>query len=307
MFNKISIIGAGQVGSNLAFLLICKRLFKNIQLIDVQEDLAKGVCLDLEDTRYFFGSNQRISASNRLKDTAGSDIVVISAGKPRSPGMSRVDLIKTNASIVKQVASYIKRLSPDSIVVVITNPLDLMTYLVFKTTGFKRTKIIGLGSSLDSSRFANLIAKKILLDISSINPAVFGPHSKEMLVSSISNIRGFPVASFVNNANFLKIKQNTVNRGTRIVNFLKKGSARFGPAAACVNMLENIIYDRRAMTFASVYLKGEYKIKDLCLGVPVVVGKNGIEKILELGIPKKELKHLKALFLSLKNSLKFLQ
>jgi len=306
MLDKVSIAGAGQVGSNLAFLLLYKRLCKQILLLDIQQDLAKAVALDLEDARYSFGSNQKLTASSNLKDLSASDIIVISAGKPRSPGMSRQDLIRINSLVIKKITSHIKKTAKNAIVIVVTNPLDLMVYLTLKKTGFSWKRVMGMGSSLDSSRFANLISKKINVGIEDINPVVLGAHGKEMLVSSTTNIRGARLTTFLDAKKINELKTKTVTRGTQIVKLLKLGSARFGPAAACLNMLEAIACNKKAVTFASVYLNGQYGLKGVCLGVPVILGSRGIEKILEFNLPKKELRLLRTAETSFKKSLKSL-
>lgn len=303
---KISVIGAGNVGSNIAFLLLMRRLFENILLVDIQKQLTKAAVLDLEDSRFFFDSNTSLQASSKLSDVAGSDMVVITAGKPRSPGMSREELIKINSSIVKKIALVIKKEAPKAIIIVITNPLDLMTYVALRASKFSFKKVIGMGSSLDSSRFANLISKKIKLGIQNINPVVFGTHGKDMLISSKSTISGFELSKFLNKKSFSSLQTQTLNRGATIVNLLKKGSARFGPAAAAVDLIESIIYDSKKVTFVSCYLSGQYNLKDICLGIPAIVGSSGVEKILEFSISKKEksiLKQAGAAFKKLAKSL----
>jgi len=174
--NKVSVIGAGQVGSNTAFLLLIAGVCQKVVLVDIQEGLAEGLALDLEDSRFFLGSDAKIEGSANLEAAADSDIIVITAGRPRSPGMSREDLIKTNASIVKDISKRIKVLSPDSIVIVITNPLDLMTYVVLKNTEFCWQKVIGMGSGLDSSRLANILSKRLPV---SINLRFLGPMERK--------------------------------------------------------------------------------------------------------------------------------
>jgi malate dehydrogenase len=292
MFNKITIVGAGNVGSTLAFLIVANKLCKKIMLIDVEGDLAKATALDLEDSRFSFGANLSLEASSNLGDVASSDLVVITAGRPRSPGMSREDLVKINSSIVQKVCSQIKAKAKDAIVIVITNPLDIMTYIALTTTGFSRKRVIGMGSSLDSARFANLLSKKLRVAIENINPFVFGAHGKNMLVSSTSTIRGLGLEKFIKDREAARLKSQTIARGARIVSLLKKGSARFGPAASCLEIIEAIGLDKKKLTFAASYLNGEYGLKGVCVGVPVIIGARGIERIIEITLSKREKKVL---------------
>lgn len=290
---KISIIGAGEVGRNIAFLVVIKNLAQELVLADIQKDLAKGLSLDLEDSRFPFSSNTKVSAVDNLKYTKSSDIVVISAGRPRTPGMSREDLIKFNSEVVKDIASALKKYTPDSIIIVVTNPVDLMTYLVLKITGFSYKKVMGMGVSLDSARLANIITKKLSINISNLNPLVLGAHGKNMLISELSSLYGFKLSNFLSKKELEEVKKTTINRGAEIVGFLKKGSARFAPAVAVFKLLEAIVLDKKELSLCSVYLKGEFSLKDVCLGVPVILGKEGIKKILEMPLPKKEITFLK--------------
>ncbi|MBN2120123.1 MAG: malate dehydrogenase [Candidatus Omnitrophica bacterium] len=285
---KISIVGAGQVGSTLAFLLLIRRLCSQITLVDVQHELAKACVLDLEDSRWVFSAITNLTSSNKLQSLASSDIIVITAGKPRSPGMSRADLIKANTSTIRDISRGIKKFAPEALVILITNPLDLMTCVALKTSGFSKGRVFGMGSSLDSARLANLISQRLKLNIKDINPVVFGAHGKDMLVSENTTVQAAGLANFLSKKDFSRLKEATLNRGASIVGLLKKGSARFGPAAACLDLIEAVVFDQKKITFASVYLNGQYSIKGVCLGVPVVVGREGIERILELKLSKQE-------------------
>ncbi|MFC1514517.1 malate dehydrogenase [Candidatus Omnitrophota bacterium] len=303
MINKITIVGAGNVGATTAFLILSRKLCRTLAVVDVQKDLAKGVALDLEDSRFVFGADIKIEASADLSAVAGSDIVIITAGRPRSPGMSRQDLIKINSSIVRHVCTALKRKAKKAIVIVVSNPLDITTYVAFRTTGFPRRQIIGMGSSLDSARLANLLSKKILVSIEDIDPAVFGAHGKDMLASRMTTVKGFALGSFLSSADFAKIKKATVERGATIVGLLKKGSARFAPAAACLDLIEAIDQDKKRLTFAAVYCKGEYGLKGICLGLPVIVGSRGVEKIVRLSLSAPERAVLKKAAKAVKKSI----
>jgi len=290
---KISIIGSGNVGSNIAFLLLAKKLAEEIDLIDIRPGLAKGIALDLEDCRSFFKSNISIRGRDNLNLLKPSDIVVITAGKPRSPGMKREDLIRINSGILGEISKSIKKFSPEALVIVVTNPLDLMTYLVLKMTGFSSKRVLGMGSGLDSSRLANIIHKRLNLSFESINPVVFSAHGKDMLVSNLTTAAGVPLKEYFTGKEAKKIKDLTVSRGAEIVGELKTGSARFAPASACTDLIESIAEDKRKLSFVSVYLDGEYGLKNICIGAPVVIGAKGAEEIIEFELPLKEKKMLK--------------
>jgi len=195
--------------------------------------------------------------------------------------------------VVNKVSENIKRFAPGAIVIVVTNPLDIMTYVALQTTGFSVKKIIGMGSGLDSSRLANLLAKHLNFSVNNIQPVVFGAHGKQMLVSDRTSLNRVGIREVLDSKKFAEIKRDTVNRGARLVSLFKKGSARFAPAAACVELIKAITDDERKCSFASVYLQGEYGLKDVCMGVPVIIGKAGIEQVLNLKLKKKELDLLK--------------
>lgn len=286
--NKISIIGAGHVGSNTAFLLLAKKLCKELVLVDIQKDLARGISLDLQDSRFFLEADVSVSGTDDFQKTEGSDIVIVTAGKPRSPGMSREDLIKVNSGIIKEIGKKVKRFTPNAILIHITNPLDLMTYVLLKETGFDPKKIIGMGSGLDSSRLANLISEKANISITSITPYVFGAHGKKMLVSCFSAAEGLQLDQFLDHSAFQQIKKETVNRGATIVGLLGSGSARFGPAVSCSDLVKSIVYDKHELSLGCVYLTGQYNMEDVCLGMPIVVGRPGVERVIELNLPESE-------------------
>ncbi len=291
--NKVSIIGAGHVGSNVAFLCLLKKICQEIVLVDIQKELAQGISFDLEDARYFSRADICVKGTDDFREIKGSDIIVVTAGKPRSPGMTRQDLIKINSGIIKDIANKIKEYSPGAILISVTNPLDLMTYVLLKETGFSKEKVIGMGSGLDSCRLANMLNKKSGISIENINPFVFGAHGKGMLVSSSSTIAGIQIDKFLSDEEFNEISQDTVSRGAAIVNLLKKGSARFGPAVSCLDLVESITYDKKKVSLCCTYLQGQYGMNNICLGVPVVLGRKGVEEIVELDISEKEKNLLK--------------
>lgn len=288
---KLSIIGAGAVGSNVAFLTFLYHLVPELVLVDIKGSLAKGLALDLEDGRFFLNSNTVVKGADKIKEISGSDIVVFTAGISRRPGMSREDLLSTNAKIAKEVALKVKKLAPASIVIVVTNPLDIITYVFCKYTGFKRERIIGMGLGLDASRLSNLIFHKIGISPADVSPWILGMHGKEMLVAKFTNIKGMSMGNFIDSESWRKLKELTVNRGAEVVKFLRCGSARFAPALGVKQILEAIVFDKRSFVLASIMLQGEYGIRNVCLGVPVLISRRGVDKILEVELDKEE-KHL---------------
>jgi len=301
MVKKISVIGSGSVGSNIAFCVLSYLDIKDLVLVDIAGTLAKGVALDLEDTRAFLGFNTNVLGTSNIKHIKNSDIVVITSGLPRKEGMSRLDLFKTNSKIVIDVAERIKRLAPQSIIIVVTNPLDLMTYVAYKYSSFPRGRVIGMGSSLDSARLVNLIYKKIKISALNINALVMGPHSKDMLpLGSLTRVKGETLSSFMTKKDIDTANASVKLRGKEIVSFLKKKSASFAPALSCFKLIEAIAKDKNDIIPVSVLLKGEYGLKDLCLGVPCIVNRSGVSKIIEVKLnpsQKKELRKFRKIFL----------
>jgi len=300
MVKKISIIGSGSVGSNLAFCVLSYLDIKDLVLVDIAGTLAKGVALDLEDTRAFIGFNTNVLGTSSIKHIKESDIVVITSGLPRKEGMSRLDLFKTNSKIAIDVAEKIKRLAPTSIIIVVTNPLDLMTYVVYKHSSFARQRVMGMGSSLDSARLANLIYKKLKVSVSNINALVMGPHSKDMIpLDSLTKVKGAALDSFIAQEEINAINERVKLRGKEIVSFLKKKSASFAPAFSCFKLIEAIARNKNSIIAVSTLLKGEYGLKDMCMGIPCIINRSGVSKIIEVDLnssQKKELYKAKKIF-----------
>ena len=301
MVKKISIIGSGSVGSMLAFHILSGLDIKDLVLVDISGSLAKGIALDLEDTRGFLKFNTHVLGTSNINHIENSDIVVITCGIPRKEGMTRYDLFKTNSKIVIEVTRKIKRLAPTSLIVVVTNPLDAITYVVNKHSGFGRFRIMGMGSSLDSSRFLNLIYSETKISPYSIDTLVCGLHSKDMLpVTSCSNIKGNSLDAFLNQGKIEKITQRVKERGKEIVSFLKNRSASFAPSLSCYKLIEAIVKDKNEIIPVSVLLQGEYGLRDVCLGVPCVISRKGIDRIVKLCLSVEEkgfLKKMKSKFL----------
>lgn len=275
---KIAVIGAGNVGAMVASR-ICDAGLADVILLDVVPGLAKGKALDISDARPIFDSSADITGTEDFKDIKGSDIVVITAGLARKPGMSRDDLLKKNSEIVKNVSLKIKEFCPSSVVIVVTNPLDAMSYLAMKTTGFSPKKVIGMAGVLDSARFVNAI-REMGKSISDSEAFMFGSHGDTMV--PVNRSKG--IAETV----FNQASESARNRGAEIVKHLGTGSAYFAPSASVFFMLKAIIKDEKKPLCASVYLQGQYGEKDIYIGVPVILGAEGIEKIIETALSEEE-------------------
>lgn len=297
---KISIIGSGGVGSTLAFNVLAWLAPKELVLVDIFGNLAQGISLDLEDTRGFLDFPTKIRGGKDYSLIANSDIVVFTAGVARKKGMTRLDLLRINSGIAKDVSRRIKRLAPLAIVIVVTNPLDLITYLIAKETKFNRKRVIGMGSSLDTSRLLNIIHKTTRVPVSSLEGVVYGPHSKDMIIPLQKiKVKQRNIASILKRGAPGRIREKTQLRGAEIVGFLKNRSATFAPALACCSLIEAIAKDADTVIPVSVLLQGEYGLNNVCLGVPCLINRKGADKIIEMelsGIEKKELKKAERLF-----------
>jgi malate dehydrogenase len=285
---KISVIGAGNVGS-LTAMRLAQSSLGEILLIDIAKGLAFGKSLDLEDARPILNSDYNISGSEDISRIKDSDIIVITAGLARKPGMTREDLLLKNSQILKEVSLNIKSLSADAIVIVVTNPLDLMAYFVLKMTGFKKNKVLGMGISLDTSRFANIIASEFSLSVGDIEAMVIGAHGEAMLpLPKQTKIKGISLNEYATKEKIDFLVNKTVKRGAEIVSALGSGSAFFAPSAAIAQIVNSIVKDEKRVIGVCAYLDGEYGIKDVCIGVPCRIGKTGIEEIVELTLSAQE-------------------
>lgn len=290
---KISVIGAGNVGSTTAMRLAQEGLGE-ITLIDVVEGLAQGKAFDLEDARPILKHNYQIEGSDDISKIKDSDIIVITAGFARKPGMNREELLQKNSAILKDICANIKKLAPRAILIVVTNPLDLMTNFVLRITGFKPQKVIGMGVSLDAARFANIIAKELNIPVTDIEATVVGSHGEAMIpLIRFTKIKGVCIDEFSDENKLEALSAKTVSRGAEIVGLLGSGSAYYAPSAAITAIVKAIAKDEKRTIGACVYLNGEYGIKDICFGVPCRLGKEGAEKIVELELNKEELELLK--------------
>lgn len=301
---KISIIGAGNVGS-LAAMRIAQEGAAEIVLVDIAKGLAQGKAFDMEDARSLLKYNYNIVGTDDIQKINDSDIIVITAGLARKPGMSREELLNKNAAILKDISLNIKKLSPKAIVLVVTNPLDLMTYFVLKVTGFRPQKVFGMGITLDAARFANLISKELSVSCTDIDSCVIGSHGEGMLpLPRFTSIKGVSLDELLDTKKIELLLNKTVSRGAEIVSLLGSGSAFFAPSAAIASIVKAIAKDEKRNLGVSCLLSGEYGIKDVCLGVPVRLGKDGIEKIIELDLDNAEKEKLKKSALGLASLIK---
>lgn len=294
MVKKISIIGAGGVGSTLAFSILNRIPPQELVLVDICPGLAKGTALDLEDTRGFLKFTTRIQGSTSYNPIKNSGIVVITAGVPRKKGMTRLDLLKINLKIARAAAHNIKRLAPKAIVITVTNPLDLVTYTVVNQTGFSRRRVIGMGSSLDTSRLFNILHNFSGMEISTIKGCVYGPHSKNMIVNPAAiSVKAKSLAKLFPPGKFLALKRRVQNRGAAIVGCLQNRSAHFAPGLAAAVLVEAVSKNANVIMPVSVLLKGEYGLRDVCLGVPCRINAKGVSAIIEMKLSPGQTRKLK--------------
>ena len=290
---KISLIGAGNIGTILAFSLSRKRL-GNITLIDKVKGLAEGKCLDLSQSLSAENLNTKIIGTDDISKIKGSDVIIITAGIPRKPGMSRDDLIETNFSIMKELGNAIKEYSPNAFVICVTNPLDAMVWSLKEIAEIDKRMIVGMAGILDSARFKFFLSNELSISTDSIQTMVLGGHGDTMVpLIRFTSISGIPLAEFIKKKKISKEKVEKIilktrNGGGEIVALMKNSSAFFSPAASAIEMLESYFFNNRKILPCSAYLEGEYNVNGLCVGVPVVIGKNGIEDIIELELQNSE-------------------
>ncbi len=293
MKKKITLIGAGQIGGTLAHLIALKEL-ADVVLFDVAEGIAKGKALDIAQSAPVEGFNVSLKGTNNYKDTENSDVIIVTAGIPRKPGMSRDDLLGINLKIIKQVAQGIKDTSPKAFVICITNPLDVIVMALQKYSGLPKNKVVGMAGILDSSRFIYFLSEKLNEKVNNIKSFVLGGHGDTMVAMlNHTKVNGKPIASLVKSG---KLSQEDLNKmvdrtkkgGAEIVKYLEKGSAFYAPAAAGVEMAESYLKDLKKELPCAAYLNGEYGVKDIYAGVPVIIGKNGVEKVVEIKLSSAE-------------------
>jgi len=296
MRKKISLIGAGQIGGTLAHLIAIKEL-GDVVLFDVVEGIAKGKALDIAQSSSVDGSNVNISGTSNYEETKDSDVIIITAGVPRKPGMTRDDLLGINLKIIKQVAEGIKVSSPNAFVICITNPLDVIVMALQKYSGFPKNMVIGMAGILDTSRFKYFLSQELKISVKKIISLVLGGHGDTMVsMLDHTTVDGKPLLDLVKEGKLKKssldnIVERTKNGGAEIIKLLKKGSAFYAPAASGVEMAESYLKDLKKQLPCAAYLNGEYGVKDLYAGVPVIIGKNGIEKVIEINLSNEEKKN----------------
>jgi len=292
---KITVVGAGAVGASCAEYIAIKDFVSDVVLLDIKEGYAEGKAMDLMQTASLNNFDTNISGStNDYSKTANSDICVITSGIPRKPGMSREELIGINAGIVKTVSSSLLQHSPDTILIVVSNPMDSMTYLVHKTTGLAKNRIIGMGGALDSARFKYRLAEALEAPTREVDGMVIGGHSDKGMVPLISKAtrNGEKVSGLLSSDRLNQVKQDTKVGGATLTGLLGT-SAWYAPGAAVSALAQSIICDEKKIFPCSSYLNGEYGLNDICIGVPVILGKNGIEEIVEIDLDQSDLDHLK--------------
>jgi malate dehydrogenase len=288
MRSKVTVVGAGNVGASAAQRIVEKHL-ADVVLIDVVEGIPEGKALDLWESAPVEGYDCRLRGTQEYADTAGSDVVVITAGLARKPGMSRDDLLSKNYDIVKGVTEEIARHSPNAVLVVVTNPLDVMAQTAFRVSGYPKERVVGMAGVLDSARFRSFIAEELDVSVTNVHAMVMGGHGDTMVpLPRFSTVAGIPVTELMPPATLEKLVTRTRNGGAEIVAFLKTGSAYYAPSAAIVEMVDSILRDRKKILPCAAFLEGEYGIEGLFVGVPVKLGRKGVEQILELRLSESE-------------------
>ncbi len=290
---KITVIGAGNVGATAAFRLAEKQFARDLVLLDVVEGIPQGKGLDMFQTGPVGPFDTQILGTNDYKDTAGSDIVLITAGLPRKPGMTREDLLLKNAGIVKDVTDNILKYSENPIIIVVSNPLDIMTHVAYVRSRLPKERVIGMAGVLDAARFRAFISMELGVSMQDINACVLGGHGDSMVpVVKYTTVSGIPISELMSQERVDALVERTRNGGAEIVNFLKTGSAFYAPASSAVDMIESIVLDRKRVLPCSVQLNGQYGISGTFVGVPVKLGKNGVEQIFEIDLSDTDLKAL---------------
>jgi malate dehydrogenase len=288
MKRKVSIIGAGNVGATTAQLVVQSRI-ADVMLFDVVEGMPQGKALDMAEACPLWNSSSSIRGTNDYSDTSGSDIVVVTAGLARKPGMSRNDLLHANADIIRAVCSEIAKTSPHTILIIVTNPMDVMSQLAWKTTEFSCKRVMGMGGVLDAARLAAFLSWELKVSPEDIEAIVLGGHGDDMVpLPRFTTVKGIPLTELLSKKKIESLIKRTRNGGAEIVGLLKAGSAYYAPAASTFQMVKSILLDEKRMLPCAAYLNGEYGTRDIYMGVPAVLGKEGVEKIVEVKLTKEE-------------------
>ncbi len=287
--NKITVVGAGHVGATCAQRLAEKEIAREIVLIDIIEGIPQGKGLDQWESAPIEGFDSLVIGSNDYEAAAGSDIFIVTAGIARKPGMSRDDLLKTNAGIVESVSKEIARVAPESIIIMVSNPLDVMAYVAMQTTGFPRERVIGMAGVLDTARYRSFISLELGVSVEDIQALVLGGHGDTMVpLVSYTSISGIPLTQFLDGGKIEALIDRTRKGGAEIVGHLKTGSAYYAPSAAAVQMAEAIVKDKRRILPCAAYLQGEYGHEGIFLGVPCQLGEGGLQRIIEVELTADE-------------------
>lgn len=303
---KVSVIGAGFVGGTTA-MRIAESGLAQVVLVDVVENMAKAKAYDMEDARYALDADARIEGTSDMSMLKESDVVVVTAGLPRKPGMTREDLLIKNAQIMEDVCHGIVTHAPAAIVIIVSNPLDVMTYLAYKLTRFPRQRVFGMGVSLDSSRFANLIAQKLFVGIHQVEALVVGSHGETMVpLPRLSTVRGKVLTELLKSEEIAELVERTKKRGAEIVALYGSGSAYYAPSAAILEIVRAIVSENPKEIPVSMCLEGEYGLQDVAIGVPAIIGSTGIQRVLTLDLEETELKTFNDSAQSIKDSIRLL-
>jgi malate dehydrogenase len=288
MDKKVTVVGAGNVGATTAQRLAEKELC-DVVLVDIVEGVPQGKALDLMEAAPVEKHDAKLVGSNGYEASAGSDIVIITAGIPRKPGMSRDDLIATNAKIMREVVKQVSALSPDAVLIIVSNPLDAMCHVALQASGFPRERVIGMAGVLDSARFRAFIAMELNVSVENTHAFVLGGHGDTMVpLPRYSTVAGIPITELISKERIDALVQRTANGGAEIVSLLKTGSAYYAPASSAVEMAESILKDKKKILPCAVYLQGEYGFHDLFIGVPVKLGRGGMEGVIEIKLTEEE-------------------
>lgn len=288
MRKKVSIIGAGNVGASTAQLIACDGV-ADVVLFDIAEGIPQGKALDISEACPLYNSSVSVTGTNSYADTADSDVVVITAGFPRKPGMSRDDLLHANADVIKSVTAETSKLSPESVIIVVTNPMDVMAQVAWKVSGFNHNKVIGMGGILDSARLRTFVSFELGVSPNDVEALVMGGHGDQMVpMPRFATVKGVPLINLLSAEKIDDLMHRTRHGGAEIVNFLKTGSAYYAPAAAAYQMVRAVIFDEKRIFPCAAYLNGQYGVHDTYVGAPVILGKDGVEKIIELDLNQQE-------------------
>ena len=291
---KVTVVGSGFVGATTTMRVAQQGLADEVVMVDIVEGLPQGLALDMNQSSPIEGFEPVVRGTNDYADTGSSDVVVITAGLPRQPGMSRMDLLGKNAGIVRQVAEQVRDTSPEAIVIVVSNPLDEMTFLTAEATGFPRERVVGMAGTLDSARLRFFIAEELSVSPSAVRAMTLGSHGEAMVpLPGLATVDGKPLRDLVDEQTLERLYQRTRDAGAEIVSYLKKGSAYYAPSAAVAEMVHAIVGDTKAVVPACAWCTGQYGVSDVYVGVPVRLGRGGVEEVVELDLAGEELTGLR--------------